>query len=44
VIVPRRTNRFLTGFKSPEPVASAPDGSLFVGDWATGRIYRVSES
>ena len=35
---------FLTGFKSPEPVASGADGALFVGDWATGRIYRVAAS
>ena len=35
---------FLTGFKSPEPVASAPDGSVFVGDWTTGKIYRISAS
>ncbi len=32
---------FLTGVKNPLALALAPDGSLLVGDWATGTIYRV---
>jgi glucose/arabinose dehydrogenase len=33
---------FLTGLKNPLPLAVAPDGSVLVGDWGTGIIYRVS--
>jgi glucose/arabinose dehydrogenase len=33
---------FLTGIANPLAVALAPDGSLLVGDWATGTIYRIS--
>jgi glucose/arabinose dehydrogenase len=33
---------FLTGFKSPLPVLATPDRALLVGDWATGRIYRIA--
>jgi glucose/arabinose dehydrogenase len=33
---------FLTGLKSPEPVATSPDSALLVGDWATGKIYRIA--
>ncbi len=32
---------FLRGMKNPLAMAFAPDGSLLVGDWATGGIYRV---
>jgi len=32
----------LTGLRNPLAVATAPDGALFVGDWGTGRIYRVT--
>jgi glucose/arabinose dehydrogenase len=32
----------LTGIKNPLAIAIAPDRSLLVGDWATGRIYRVA--
>jgi glucose/arabinose dehydrogenase len=32
---------FLTGLKNPLPVALAPDGSLLVGDWGSGTIYRI---
>jgi hypothetical protein len=31
----------LAGLKNPLPVVAAPDGSVLVGDWGTGRIYRV---
>ncbi|HEX7471603.1 MAG TPA: hypothetical protein VF323_00855 [Candidatus Limnocylindrales bacterium] len=33
---------FITGLKSPMPVLLAPDGALFVGDWATGIVYRIT--
>jgi glucose/arabinose dehydrogenase len=33
---------FLTGMGNPLAVALAPDGALLVGDWATGRIYRIA--
>ena len=33
---------FLTGLTSPMPVLVAPDGALFVGDWATGIVYRIA--
>jgi glucose/arabinose dehydrogenase len=32
----------LTGARNPLALANAPDGALFVGDWGTGRIYRVT--
>jgi glucose/arabinose dehydrogenase len=32
---------FITGMANPVPVLHAPDGSLFIGDWKTGTIYRV---
>lgn len=32
---------FATGFVRPLPIAIAPDGALFVGDWEAGRIYRI---
>ena len=35
---------FLTGLKSPLPLAVAADGALLVGDWTTGRIYRITRS
>jgi glucose/arabinose dehydrogenase len=32
----------LTGVRNPLALATAPDGALFVGDWGTGRIYRIA--
>jgi glucose/arabinose dehydrogenase len=32
----------LTGIGQPVAVATAPDGSLVVGDWASGTIYRIA--
>jgi glucose/arabinose dehydrogenase len=32
---------YLTGIKNPLAVTRTRDGSLIVGDWATGKIYRV---
>jgi glucose/arabinose dehydrogenase len=33
---------FVTGLKNPLPLIVARDGSLLVGDWSTGTIYRVT--
>ena len=33
---------FLTGLENPVPVTLGPDGAVLVGDWGTGRIYRVT--
>ena len=33
---------FLTGIRNPLALATTPEGVLFVGDWGTGRIYRVA--
>ena len=33
---------FLTGIRNPLALAIAPDRSLLVGDWATGKIYRIA--
>jgi glucose/arabinose dehydrogenase len=35
------TKPFLTGIGRPLAVVLAPDGSLLVGDWQTGTIYRI---
>lgn len=32
---------FLSGFQSPVPVVTGADGSLLVGDWARGKVYRI---
>lgn len=32
----------LSGFTNPLPVLATASGSLYVGDWATGRIYRIA--
>lgn len=33
---------FLTGLKNPVPVLLGPDNALYVGDWTTGTIYRIT--
>ncbi|HSH04735.1 MAG TPA: PQQ-dependent sugar dehydrogenase [Anaerolineae bacterium] len=33
---------FATGFASPIDLTTGPDGSLYVADWATGVIFRIS--
>ena len=33
---------FLTGIRNPLALATTPDGALLVGDWGTGKIYRVA--
>jgi glucose/arabinose dehydrogenase len=35
---------FVTGVKNPVPVVLGPDGALYVGDWATGTVYRIRAS
>lgn len=35
---------FLTGIANPLAIAIAPGGSLLVGDWQTGTIYRIAQS
>jgi glucose/arabinose dehydrogenase len=37
-----RVATFLRGIQNPLPVISAPDGSVLVGDWATGTTYRIA--
>ena len=39
---PPRPQPFLTGIAHPLPVTTTPDGAVLVGDWATGRIYRIA--
>jgi glucose/arabinose dehydrogenase len=33
---------YITGITKPVPVLAAPDGSVLVGDWGTGTVYRVA--
>ncbi len=33
---------WLTGLESPVPVVGMADGSVLVGDWGTGKVYRVT--
>ena len=35
---------FLSGFQGPVPLITGADGSLLVGDWATGTVYRIAAS
>ncbi|HRQ36545.1 MAG TPA: PQQ-dependent sugar dehydrogenase [Chloroflexota bacterium] len=35
---------FATGFAAPIDVTTGPDGSLYVADWATGIIFKISYS
>jgi glucose/arabinose dehydrogenase len=39
---PASVEPFLSGFQNPVPVTTAPDGSLLVGDWGTGTVYRIA--
>jgi glucose/arabinose dehydrogenase len=34
---------FLTGIRNPLALATTRDGALLVGDWGTGRIYRIAQ-
>jgi glucose/arabinose dehydrogenase len=33
---------FLAGLQSPVPIITAPDGTLLVGDWKSGTVYRIA--
>jgi glucose/arabinose dehydrogenase len=33
---------FLTGIEKPEPVLLGADGAVFVGDWQTGKVFRIA--
>jgi glucose/arabinose dehydrogenase len=35
------TEPFLTGVRNPLALATTGDGAVLVGDWGTGRIYRI---
>ena len=35
---------FLTGLEHPVALTLAADGALLVGDWGTGRVYRIEGS
>jgi glucose/arabinose dehydrogenase len=37
-----KVSPFLSGIRKPIAVTLAPDGSLLVGDWETGTIYRIA--
>lgn len=39
-----RATVLLSGFRNPLPLAVAPDGSLLVGDWGSGKIYRIARA
>ncbi len=36
------TVSFLSGFENPVPVMLDGHGALFVGDWTSGKVYRIS--
>jgi glucose/arabinose dehydrogenase len=36
------TGSFLSGFENPVPVLVDATGALFVGDWTSGRLYRIT--
>jgi glucose/arabinose dehydrogenase len=35
---------FLTGIRNPLALATTSDGAILVGDWGTGRIYRIARA
>jgi hypothetical protein len=37
-----RATALVTGFANPLPVAVSPGGGVLVGDWASGKIYRIA--
>jgi glucose/arabinose dehydrogenase len=38
------TTPFLTGLRNPLPIVTTRAGAVLVGDWGTGRIYRVARN
>jgi glucose/arabinose dehydrogenase len=39
-----KTETWVKGIKQPVAVAVGPGGAVYVGDWATGTVYRIAES
>jgi glucose/arabinose dehydrogenase len=37
------TVSFLSGFENPVPVMLDAHGALFVGDWTSGKVYRITD-
>jgi glucose/arabinose dehydrogenase len=37
-----KATAFLSGFENPVPVMLDRQGALFVGDWTSGRLYRIT--
>ncbi len=37
-----KTTAFLSGFENPVPVMLDSTGALFVGDWTSGKLYRIN--
>ena len=38
------TETWIKGIKSPVAVTVGVDGAMYLGDWATGTVYRIAES
>jgi len=38
------TETWIKRIKSPVAVVVGPDGAMYVGDWATGTVYRIAEN
>jgi glucose/arabinose dehydrogenase len=39
-----KTETWVKGIRSPVAVVRGPDGAVYVGDWATGTVYRIAEN
>jgi glucose/arabinose dehydrogenase len=39
---PSAPTLLITGMKNPVPVVLGPDNALYLGDWASGTVYRVA--
>ena len=39
-----KTETWIKGIKSPVSVVASSDGAVYVGDWASGTVYRVTEN
>jgi glucose/arabinose dehydrogenase len=38
-----KTETWVKGIKQPVAVVVGPDGAVYVGDWATGTVYRIAQ-
>ena len=38
-----KTETWIKGIEQPVAVVTGPDGAVYIGDWATGRVYRVAQ-